>query len=762
MADNFGLKIGLEGEKEFKKALREINQDFKVLGSEMKLVASQFDKQDNSIQAVTARNKVLNREIDEQKDKISLLEKALKNSSDSFGETDSRTKLWAIQLNNAKAELNDMERELGDGTGATDQLGGAMEDGEGKASKFGNALKEIGSVAGKAVVLGLKATAAAIAAIGTAAVTAGKMMFDLANKASDLGEAQNVVSATFDNSGDSINKWAGNLAAAYGISQTEGTKMVGTFGAILKGSGLAEEQFSGMSQRLTELTGDFASFYNIEGGAAQVADDFKSALAGSSETLQKYGIIMNNATLNEFARQQGLNKTFEQMSQAEKQQLRYNFLVAKSSDVTGDFARTAGDSLSNQLRIAKLQLEDIGVSLGMMFMPAVQGAVSGVSDVLNTVKEALADGFQPEDIKAIGAAISEKLIEGLQQVSEFLPTFIEIVSSTLTEVVNVLVALLPKLLPVLLDGAFSLLNGLITAVLENIEPIAQMVISLLTSFAMFMLENLPLVISAGMQILVAVITGIAQAIPELIPAVVEAVLTIVRVLIDNLPMLIQAAFQLIKALAIGLIDALPRLIQELPKIIQGIIDFIVDNLPLIIQMGIELTVQLAVGLVKAIPELVKALPKIIVAIVNGLGEAIGALWEVGKDMVRGIWEGIKSMADWIWQKVKGFFSGIVNGVKDFLGIRSPSTVFAEVGDNMGKGIGVGFQRAMNSVKADMYRAIPTDFDINANVTGNSGRTLGRLGTNITQNISVVTPKALSERELSRELKNLSRKLALEL
>ena len=60
MADNFGLKIGIEGEKEFKKALSEINQSFKVLGSEMKLVSSQFDKNDKSVQALSARNTVLN------------------------------------------------------------------------------------------------------------------------------------------------------------------------------------------------------------------------------------------------------------------------------------------------------------------------------------------------------------------------------------------------------------------------------------------------------------------------------------------------------------------------------------------------------------------------------------------------------------------------------------------------------------------------------------------------------------------------------
>ena len=64
MADNFGLKIGVEGEKEFKKALFDINQSFKVLGSEMKLVSSQFDKNDKSVQALSSRNQVLNKEIE--------------------------------------------------------------------------------------------------------------------------------------------------------------------------------------------------------------------------------------------------------------------------------------------------------------------------------------------------------------------------------------------------------------------------------------------------------------------------------------------------------------------------------------------------------------------------------------------------------------------------------------------------------------------------------------------------------------------------
>ena len=106
MAESFGVKMGVEGEKEFKNALKEINSAFKVLGSEMNLVTSQFDKNDKSIQSLSARNGVLTKEIEAQKNKVQTLQAALENASSSFGEADSRTRSWQIQLNNAQADLN--------------------------------------------------------------------------------------------------------------------------------------------------------------------------------------------------------------------------------------------------------------------------------------------------------------------------------------------------------------------------------------------------------------------------------------------------------------------------------------------------------------------------------------------------------------------------------------------------------------------------------------------------------------------------------
>ena len=97
MADSFGLKIGLEGEKEFKKALGEINQSFKVLGSEMKLVESQFSKSDGSAEALAARHKVLAEQVEAQRKKVEMLRQAMQNAAESFGENDRRTQAWQIQ-----------------------------------------------------------------------------------------------------------------------------------------------------------------------------------------------------------------------------------------------------------------------------------------------------------------------------------------------------------------------------------------------------------------------------------------------------------------------------------------------------------------------------------------------------------------------------------------------------------------------------------------------------------------------------------------
>jgi chromosome segregation ATPase len=147
MASDFGLKIGVEGEKEFKSALTEINNQFKVLKSEMNLATSAFDKNEKSVEALSAKNEVLNKQIEAQKQKIETLRSALQNSAESFGENDKRTQNWQVQLNNAEAALNAMEREVEQNEKAIDEMGDEMDDTEGDTKDFSKAIEDSGDTA---------------------------------------------------------------------------------------------------------------------------------------------------------------------------------------------------------------------------------------------------------------------------------------------------------------------------------------------------------------------------------------------------------------------------------------------------------------------------------------------------------------------------------------------------------------------------------------------------------------------------------------
>jgi hypothetical protein len=192
-----------------------------------------------------------------------------------------------------------------------------------------------------------------------------------------------------------------------------------------------------------------------------------------------------------------------------------------------------------------------------------------------------------------------------------------------------------------------------------------------------------------------------------------------------------------------------------------------QNIPQIVNAGISLFTSLIQNLPLIISTIVRSIPQIVTSIVNAIGGLVYQMADAGKNLIYGLWNGIASLGDWLWGNVKGLFGNVVNGVKNFLGIASPSKVFAGIGQNMGEGIGVGFEDAMKTVSENMNKAIPTDFDISGrfNGVGQSVQlahqaTKGSVMGNITQNISIVSPKSLSEKEVAREFKNLSRRLAL--
>ena len=268
MASDIGLKIGLEGEKEFKKALADINSSFKVLGSEMKLVSSQFDKNDSSVKSLTARNEVLNKEIETQKQKIEILRQALQNAAESFGENDKRTQNWQIQLNNAEATLNDMEREVANNESAIDAMGNEMDDTAKDTVDLGKSVKDTGKQADdagkkfkkfKSVMKSVgKAVAAAVTAISAAATAAGKALWDRANETAKYGDEIEKNSQKVGLSFESYQKWdyAMKICGTEMSSCTTGLKtLTNTFDDAINGSEGAITKFDRLGLSLEDLKG---------------------------------------------------------------------------------------------------------------------------------------------------------------------------------------------------------------------------------------------------------------------------------------------------------------------------------------------------------------------------------------------------------------------------------------------------------------------------------------------------------------------------
>lgn len=206
---------------------------------------------------------------------------------------------------------------------------------------------------------------------------------------SNLTEVQNVVDTAFPTMSQQVNDFAKSAAESFGLSETMAKKYMGTFGAMSKSFGFAEKEALKMSETLTGLAGDVASFYNISQDEAYTK--LKSVFTGETETLKELGVVMTQAALDQYALANGFGKTTAKMTEQEKVALRYAFVQDQLSLATGDFIKTQ-DSWANQTRILSLRFESLKASLGRGFIAVFTPIIKGINWVLENL-QSLADSF---------------------------------------------------------------------------------------------------------------------------------------------------------------------------------------------------------------------------------------------------------------------------------------------------------------------------------------------------------------------------------
>lgn len=230
---------------------------------------------------------------------------------------------------------------------------------------------------------------------------------------SDLAEVQNVVDVTFTSMSDSVNGFAKNAMAQFGLSETVAKQYMGTFGAMSKAFGFSEQQAYSMAEAVTGLTADVASFYNLNYDEAYIK--MKSIWTGETESLKDLGVVMTQTALDQYALANGYGKTTSSMSEQEKVALRYKFVLEQLSLANGDFSRTS-DGWANSTRVLALRFDALKATLGQgfinLFTPIVQ-CLNTLIDRLQVLAQTFSDvtakvmGVQQNDASGMGQIVAD-------------------------------------------------------------------------------------------------------------------------------------------------------------------------------------------------------------------------------------------------------------------------------------------------------------------------------------------------------------------
>ena len=761
--------IDLTGEKEYRAACTNINSSLREIGSEMKLTTAEFADNADSVEALTAKQKLLQKQFDEQAKKAEAAEKALKKMRDNGIEpTNPAYQKMQTNLNNTKADMVKIQKEIDD---TSKKL---------KSSKVD--WESVGETVGKAG----KAIGAACAAMGAAIAAAGAAFFGLAEETREARENMGKLETSFTTAGHSAEDAKNTYTELYGVLGDDGqateaaahlaklttnekelsdwtnicTGVYATFGDSLPIEGLTEA--ANETAKTGSITGNLADALNWAGVSE---DDFQASLDACTSEQERQALI--TSTLN------GL----------------YSEAADKYREVNGDIidAQKATANLNSAMAalgaIAEpiiTKLKQLAAELLQEITPFVELIGKGLTGALSGAESA-AEDFTDGLLGMVTFAI-EKL-------TEMLPTFLEFAVKMIANIATGIAQSLPTLVPSLVQ----LVTDIVQVLIDNIPLLIDAALQLVTGAIEKLTEMLPTFLEFAVKMIANIATGIAQSLPTLVPSLVQLVTDIVQVLIDNIPLLIDAALQLVTGLAEGIINAIPVLVaalpqlitslidgllsaipqiiqagidlltalitalpeiittivEAIPQIIEGIITALTENIPLIIQAGIDLLValiqalpqiittivqaipqiisgivnalignidqiimagvQLFVALIQNLPtiivEIVKAVPQIVSGIVQAFASLGGEMINAGANLLHGLWEGISGAASWLWEKVSGWASSLVSGIKDFFGIHSPSTVFAEIGGNMADGVGVGFTDNMGGVEGDMTAAM---------------------------------------------------------
>lgn len=319
---NISTKFTLSGEKEYKQALSEIGNGMRVLDSEMRKVQSAYAKNADSVESLAAQNDVLERKISSQTEKIEYLKAALQQSAEKYGESDKRTMQWQTSLNNAEAELNNLNNKLDENKEKIEESGketGNLGDVvSGITEKFGIKLPEgmqksmnsMGSLNASSVKI-----AGGFAALAIAIAKAEKALVSMTKESAAFADNIITLSMQTGQTTEQLQEFSyATELIDVSVDTLQGslTKLTNNMQDTINGTGNAKASFEALGISVTDADGNMRSANDVFYETIDALGDVKNETERDAMAMDIFGrsaqdlnplIIQGSETLKAYAQE---------------------------------------------------------------------------------------------------------------------------------------------------------------------------------------------------------------------------------------------------------------------------------------------------------------------------------------------------------------------------------------------------------------------------------------------------------------------------
>lgn len=558
-----------------------------------------------------------------------------------------------------------------------------------------------------------------------AADVADMAMTDMSDNANKMGTNMEDIKNAYQGFAKQNYTMLDNLKLGYGGTQDEMKRLLED-----------ARKITGVTYDIDNLADVYQAIHVIQGEldiTGTTAKEAASTISGSLNAMKAaYQNVMGNLALGE-----DIGPSLNALKETAVTFVRDNLLPAAVNVVSA--LPTALVSLAAQLAAPMLHA---GVQA---VLSLAAGLTSAIPELLREATKAL-EGIVNAIITGVPALINAGmlLLNGLAQgLLEAVPELL----AALPGIVDNLTTTLAAFLPQFISAVNLLVMGVAQALPTAIQQIVAVLPTLIDSLINVLLTLMPEIVDAGLALLSALVADLPEIISAVAAAIPEIVDAIVNAIISSIPLLIDAGIQLLTMLVGNLPAIINGIVSALPTIINSIVNAVLGSIPLLIRSGIQLFVALVSNLPAIISGVVAAVPQIIDAIVGGFAGGFDAMANIGLNLIKGIWSGISDAAAWLKSKIAGFFVGVVDSIRDFFGIHSPSRLMAGIGKNMALGIGVGWEDTFPDIAEDITDSVKLDFDAGPVSCGRDHNQSGSVS--VVQNIY---SKAQTAADLMREAK----------